>query len=383
MVRRRVHSAFLLISITLVSLSVLVWGCRKPVNEEKLASRGLDLRYATHFSVSEADFGYVVSLFPNGKEDGCHLYALTRNDTCRVPEWTTRIHIPVGRVATNSGSVFEFLRLLGGLDGLVATCDAKFVYSDTIRQHIESGAILSLGSSYDINVEQLLLSKPDILLLSDLRDDPQTNVCPVVHNFEWKESSALGRAEWIKFLGLLLDKKDLADSIFAGMEQRYEALTELVDTVRYRPTVFAAGCFGDTWYMTAGQGYMADMYQAAGGDYLLREMDMPTFTCGTEWLLAHYADADFWMNCHLYDLKDIDSRLRDMKSFKQGNVYHFNKRSLPGEGYSVSDFYESAVAHPDLLLADLISIFHPEILPTHETKYIGRCVPMTEKIEKR
>ncbi len=377
MFRCRVRSAFWLISITLVSLSV--WGCRKPVNEEKLDSRDLDLRYATHFSASETDFGYLVSLFPAGEKEACRFYALTRNDTCRVPESATKIHIPVGRVATNSGSIFEFLRLLGGLDGLVATCDAKFVYSDTIRQRIESGTILSLGSSYDINVEQLLLSKPDILLLSDLRDDPHAHVCPVVHNFEWKESSALGRAEWIKFIGLLLDKRDLADSIFSDLEHRYEALVRLTDTVQYRPTVFAAGCFGDTWYMTAGQGYMADMYQAAGGDYLLKAMDMPTFTCGTEWLLAHYAEADFWMNCHLHELRDMDSRLRDMESFKRGDVYHFNKRSLPGEGYSVSDFYESAVAHPDVLLADLISIFHPEILPMHEPRYVGRCEPMTKK----
>lgn len=362
-------------ALLLLVIAVISWaGCRRPTVEEKLGEQiELDLRYATHFSASVTDFGYVVTVYPEGKSDGVFLYALTRNDTCVVPPWWKRIHIPVQRIATNSGSNFEFLRLLGVMDSLVAACDSKFIYSDTIKERIESGKIKPLGSSYEINVEQLMVANPDILLLSDLRDDPHADVCPVVHNFEWKESTALGRAEWVKFIGLLFDQYEKADSIFSEIETRYNALKSLTDTISHRPTVFAAGAYGDTWYMTAGQGYMAAMYEDAGGDYLLKSMDMPTFTCGTEWLLANYSGANYWMNCHAVRLAEIDERLRNMQSVETGRVYHFNKRMVEGEGYNISDFYECAVAHPDVVLADLISVFHPYLLPNYETVYLGRC----------
>lgn len=370
MVKKIGNAAILLLVFAVISLT----GCRRPTVEEKLGEQiMLDLRYATHFSASVTDFGYVVNVYPEGTSDGFFQYALTRNDTGMVSPWMKRIHIPVRRIATNSGSNFEFLRLLGVMDSLVAACDSKFIYSDTIKERMESGKIKPLGSSYEINVEQLMVAQPDILLLSDLRDDPHADVCPVVHNFEWKESSALGRAEWVKFIALLFDEYERADSIFNEIETRYNALKKLTDTISRRPTVFAAGSYGDTWYMTAGQGYMAAMYEDAGGDYLLKNIDQPTFTCGTEWLLAHYVEADFWMNCDATRLFDIDSRLHGMKSYKQGNVYHFNKRMLPGEGYNISDFYERAVAQPDVVLADLISVFHPELLPNHTTVYLGRC----------
>ncbi len=372
MVKKIRNAVFLLLGFVFISLS----GCRSAV-EEKLASQTLDLRYATHFSVSETDFGYIVSLYPEGKEEGVLKFALTRNDTCDALRYEKMksIHIPVGRVATNSGTNFEFLRQLGVLDDLVAACDAKYIYSDTIKARLERGIIRSLGNSYEINLEQLSVAHPDILLLSGLRDDPNPTVCPVVYNFEWKESSALGRAEWIKFISLFFDKWHVADSLFQGIEDRYNHLKAMTDTLTRRPSVFAAGCYGDTWYMTAGQGYMAAMYEDAGGNYILKSIDMPTFTCGTEALLANYFEADYWMNCDAIRLSDIDSRLRGMKSYRAGNVYHFNKRMVPGEGYNITDFYEKAVAQPDVVLADLISVFHPDLLPDHTPVYVGKCKP--------
>jgi len=47
-------------------------------------------------------------------------------------------------------------------------------------------------------------------------------------------------------------------------------------------------------------------------------------------------------------------------------VYNFNKRLLPS---TANDFWESAVARPDLLLSDVIAILHPEILPGYQLVY--------------
>lgn len=364
--------------------TLLVIGClfslsscrdeKRGVVSDDVQLRSLPLQYATHFHVEEAPFGYVATIYA-GEEDSnvSFRYALVRDDSYRLPEDARKINIPIDRMGTNSGTLFEFLRLLGVLNKVVATCDVNYLYSDDVREKVRRGDIVPLGSSFDINAEKVLVAHPDVLFLSDLRDDPHTDACPVVHNFEWKEPSALARAEWIKFISLFFDKYAVADSIFQTIEQRYMDLKKLTDTVRVRPTVFAAGMYGDTWYLTGGKGFMSKLYEDAGGTYLLSDTLVPTVTCGTEWLLAQYAEADFWMNCGMVRKVDLDPRLRQMKSYKNDNVYHFQKREKLLDGIHITDFYESAVAQPDVLLSDLISIFHPELLPNCPTVYIGRC----------
>jgi len=60
---------------------------------------------------------------------------------------------------------------------------------------------------------------------------------------------------------------------------------------------------------------------------------------------------------------------------KLNKVYNFNKRLLPS---SANDFWESAVARPDLLLSDVIAILHPELLPGYELVF---AAPLTLKGE--
>lgn len=338
------------------------------------SARTLPLHEASCFSVSVTDFGYLAIVYvEKGDEMDSIVYALTRSDSFLLPEYARRVRIPVSRVATNSGTTFEFFRLLGVSDSIVATCGAKYLYSEEMRRRVEEGSVISLGSSFDINAENLLAAHPDVLFLSDLRDSPSVEVCPCIYNLEWKEPSGLGRTEWIKFFSLFFDRFELADSIYDSIAGRYMKLKAQVDSVPNRPTLFAAGCFGDTWYMTGGKGYMATMYRDAGADFLLSNTLVSTVTCGTEWLLANYSEADFWMNCGTPRLSDIDERLHSMKSYRSGEVFHFEKRCNVTEGMNISDFYESAVARPDVVLADLVSVIHPELLPEYEPVYLGRC----------
>ena len=373
------HIAFCVLAVVGVIFLPSCRDARRETSSPDTQSHPLSLRYATHFGVEETSYGYLATVYAGGSDQQVTFrYALVRGDSAQVPDDACKINIPVERLGTNSGTLFGFLELLGVMDKMVATCDAKFIFSDEIRGKVSRGDIISLGSSFDINGERLLFAHPDVLFLSDLRDDPHANVCPVVHNFEWKESSALARTEWIKFISLFFDRYAMADSIFQTIEQRYVDLKEMVDTVQARPTLFSAGSYGDTWYMTGGEGFMSKLYQDAGGNYLLADTMVPTVTCGTEWLLAHYSEADFWMNCGTVRLEDLDPRLSQMKSYKNGNLFHFQKREKTTDGLHITDFYESAVARPDVVLADLISVLHPEVMPEHETVYLGRCVKSGE-----
>lgn len=345
----------------------------------------INLKYAKQFSAKQYKWGFVIT-FKNGNSDSTSVPTLflvrTQLDEKEKTDVnqsilhryarSTIVEIPLRRLAINSTTHIEFLRLLNETNKLCGLCNADYVYSDDINQKVKSGEITQLGNSMQVNAEQLLLCAPDLLILSDPRETPSAQYCPTTLCQEWKESSALGRAEWIKFEALLFDKLQQADSIFNKTEERYKEFFFKAALSSYHPSVFAAGNFGDTWYLTGGKGFMASIYRDANVHYLLADTMVGTVTCGMEWLLSHYRNADYWMNCQSTRLSELDPRLKTLKSYQTREIYHFNKRSVKRGSAYVSDFYESAVAHPDIVLADLVHIFHPQFLPDHKNVYVGK-----------
>ena len=81
-------------------------------------------------------------------------------------------------------------------------------------------------------------------------------------------------------------------------------------------------------------------------------------------------EADYWLdtrdNNRLVDLKGLDNRYTDFRSWKSGNIYNNSLRKNENGG---NDIYERGIMHPDEVLADLIKIFHPDLLPDHEWIY--------------
>jgi len=88
--------------------------------------------------------------------------------------------------------------------------------------------------------------------------------------------------------------------------------------------------------------------------------------------LSNFIMADYWFGApyaSLKELRESDARYTVFAAYKNRQVYNFNKRRTPSGG---NDFWESAIARPDLLLADVIKIIHPELLPEHGLVYIER-----------
>lgn len=370
------------INIHLFLFVFFVSSCVSDSTEYKNISEGeglgttsvLDLKYAENFSVQIFDWGYRVDL-GRGVQGGHHVVELVRDsfyDGQSLVEGVVRILIPIKRCALNSSTYLEFICLLQEVSSLVGLCNAEYLYNEIFYQLVRSGEVIQLGSSMQVNEERLLLADPQVLFLSDARESLATDVCPILVCSEWQERTALGRAEWIKFFSLFYDKLSMADSLFDATEQRYMEVKSLAKKDTIRPTVFAAAEFGGTWYLTGGKGYMRSIYEDANADFLLKDSLTGTITTGLEWVLANFHEADFWMNCQKSERTDLDERLSIMKAYKDGNVFHFNKRSVKRPEAVISDFYESAVAHPDRLLKDVVSVIHPSVLEEYETVYLGR-----------
>ncbi len=290
------------------------------------------------------------------------------------------IEIPIDSLVSLSTTYLPHLVELGELDSLRGIDSDSYGFTTTpeVIELINQGELVNLGSGANVNLELLLDLNPDLVIayatgLPEYDAHPlllEAGI-PVALNAEYLENEPLGQAEWIKVTALFFNKEADVNDYFSGLVTRYTELAALTDTVESRPTVFAGVAFDDAWYVPGGQSYVARLFADAGADYLWKEDDstggMPL---DFEVVLEQAQDADFWLNVGFWNSLDDglaeDERYTEFAAFQNGNVYNNNAIRSESGG---SAYYESAVIHPDVILADLISIFHPDLLPDHDLYY--------------
>ncbi|OKH18321.1 ABC transporter substrate-binding protein [[Limnothrix rosea] IAM M-220] len=290
----------------------------------------------------------------------------------------TIVEIPSQRVLAMSTTYLPHIEKLGQLHALVGVGDRRLIYSEVIREKIVAGAIQEVGDLQP-DAEKVLNLQPDVILSYRLDDGEnsrfetlksleQTIVLDAAH----LESTPLGRAEWLKFTALLFNQEAKANQEFAAIAQRYQELVNKTATLTELPTAFSGSPFQGVWYMPAGKSYVAQFFRDAGADYLWQDSDSRlSLPLDYEAVLAKAKDADFWLNPNQdwrtkADLLREDRRYDLLKASQTKQVYIANARLNPEGG---NDFWESGTTNPDIILADLIKIFHPELLPDHDLFY--------------
>lgn len=284
------------------------------------------------------------------------------------------------RIVVTSTTHLPYLEMLGIEDRLVGFPSTKYISSPKIRKLVNEGKITDLGPDGNMNLELLLSLEPDMVFAFDMGNESTTldkiqeSGIPVVYNADFLETSTLGRAEWLRFYGAFFDLEEKADSIFTSISTRYDSLRNLVEHVEHKPTILSGVMYGDAWFLPGGNNWSAAFFKDAGGSYLWAE------NAATGWLEVSFEtvfdkahNADFWIGISTHNSLDElvgqDERYADFEAFKQKNIYNYNKRLGPSGGY---DFFESGYARPDLVLADLIRILHPDKLPGYETYYFQK-----------
>ncbi len=293
-------------------------------------------------------------------------------------EATQIIDVPVKRMITMSTTYLPFLDKLGVLDRLVGVDDTTYVNNPTVLKMAEEGKLPSIGYRAALNDEQVLELEPDLVMTYG-SGAPESDAHPVllnagvkaVINAEWMETAPFGRTEWGKFTALFLNKEAAAEAQIAGTAQRYAELVAKAQSAEQHPTVFTDSDYQGTWYVAGGQSFGAKLLADAGTNYLWADdPNSASVPLAFEAVFEKAADADFWINVGYYNdlasLQANDARYANFAAFKNGNVWNNNKRSNANGG---NDYYESAITEPDVVLADLIAIFHPELMPEHEFVY--------------
>ncbi|TVQ97822.1 MAG: iron ABC transporter substrate-binding protein, partial [Spirochaetaceae bacterium] len=287
------------------------------------------------------------------------------------------------RVVVMVTPVIAHLSDLGLLDAVVAVDNGDYLYNQTVRERIASGRVSVVGGGAELDLERVVALRPDLVLLSALGPD-DTSVrrleavgVPVVIVADWREQTPLGRAEWILLLGALFGRTQEAQALFSERERDYLRLREIASGVAAadRPRVMANGPWQGSWPVPAGGSYMARLFADAGGHYLWE--DLPgtgSLFLDLESVLERAGDADVWVNLNFdwrtrEDVLRTDPRLSLFAPFAAGRMYHHDLRVNPA---GASDFWESGATRPDQVLADLVSIFHPNLLPGHERVFYRR-----------
>ena len=276
---------------------------------------------------------------------------------------TLEVTEPVRSIVCMSSSYIGFLDALG-CDSVATAVSGLAYVSDP---EVQANAV-DVGYDAALDYETILKLRPDLVLtyavssaeppyLLKLRDLGIRTA--VIH--EHLESHPLARAEYIKFFGLLTGRKACADSLFAGIRDRYLALVHETDAPK---KVLVNIPYADQWYIPGGDNYMTRLIRDAGGEVLGAVPGrFESSVISVEKAYEYAQEADFWLNpgwCATKDqLRNVHPLFADFPVLAKP-VWNNTEQTTPGGGNA---FWETGPARPDLILEDLRAIFDGTSVP--------------------
>ena len=353
--------------LLLFAIIISITGClrRKAGTAE---GTPLPLKYAKGFSVKERQDGvkFVTISDPQDSKSQQHLFALVPRGkkTDPLPEGYTKIEVPVERCIVMTLPQLSGFVELGALDHIAGMNSARTLKNEQVKARIKNGSILQIGQEGNFDRELIIAAQPQVIFVSpskrggyDVLGDAQV---PLVPYMGYKEATALGQAEWIKFVALFTGQEQKAEDWFNHLESRYEALRLKADSVDKRPIVMNGRMIEGSWCAEGGRSVLAQMINDAGARYVLVDNQATSdIKMEFEEYYAKAADADYWTilnsqdNFGYADMLADDARYQDFRALRERHVVYCNLKA--------SAFRELSPMHPDLLLADLINVFHPEL----------------------
>ncbi|RNC86991.1 MAG: ABC transporter substrate-binding protein [Winogradskyella sp.] len=366
------------LSVILLFLVVLV-SCK---NESKLEipqtnqSNALRLKYATGFSVID-NGGYKVLTIskPWPKSNKTYKYIIASNETLSKMTFPSDFYDGVisdniKNIVVTSTTHIPAIELLGVEQSLVGFPGTDYISSEKTRTRIDNGEIRELGKNEGINTEVLLEVNPDVVIgfgvdgVNKTFETIKKANIPVIYHGGWVEDSALGKAEWIKFFGVLFNKEKEADSIFNTIEKNYFEAKAIAKNAISKPKILSGAMTKDIWHLPNGNSPEAQFMVDANVDYLWKDSSgNGSLSLSFEAVFNKAKNADIWLSPSYYtsfsQLEKVNALYTNFSAFKNKSVYTFSNTTGKTGGVL---YYELGIARPDLVLKDIIKICHPELL---------------------
>ena len=330
----------------------------------------IELRYADNLTIKEhPGFTEVTVRNPWDTVKTLQRYILVPRDSvlpAGLPEGLL-IRTPVTNALVYSTVHNSLITELGAMDAIGGICNSKYINNKELKSRLASGRIKDCGISLSPDLEKIIALRPQVIMLSPFENnDKYAKVgelgIPIIECADYMETSALGRAEWVRFYGLLFGRRENSERMFSATETEYLRLKDIASRAGDRPTVIIDQRYGQVWNVPGGDSTMGKLIEDAGGrnpfDTYRQGGSVPL---APEKVLGIAHDADVWFvrynqekekgMSELASDAPVNSRFR---AFREGNVFGCNTRYV--------DFYGETPFHPERLLRDMIIIMHPGIL---------------------
>lgn len=278
------------------------------------------------------------------------------------------VKAPVRRVVCMSSSHVAQFDAIGQVRRIAGVSGIDYISNPYINDHRYCGEVRDVGYDTNIDFELLAAMRPDVVLLYGVTGENGVVTgklrelrIPYLYIGDYMEESPLGKAEWLVLAAELCDCREQGTEVFDSIAARYNALRDKIaaDTAA-RPRVMLNTPYRDTWFMPSSRSCMVRLVEDAGGAYVYTKNDGNTSVAidlEEAYLLGRAADV--WINtgaCNsLAELTAQNPRFARIPAVRNRRVWNNNRRRTPAGG---SDFWESGVVRPDVVLHDLHTLLH-------------------------
>jgi iron complex transport system substrate-binding protein len=282
------------------------------------------------------------------------------------------IRIPVQSMIVTGSTHIAQADFAGAADRITGIGNGQYVVCPVVREGLRTGRVHQVGLEGSLNNELVISMRPGFIMTMTNPDaafgEYKTLMdagIPVLPNADWLETTPLGKAEWVKLMGALTDREDVVDKKFDSVAQVYQRLAAIGNAAAVRPSVITGMPFKGTWYTPAGGSFIAQFLRDAGASYHWSETrGTGSLALSFETVAPVALTADFWLDAGDADSKkeilSQDPRYGAFRAFRSDAIYTYNRRV---NAAGSSDYWESGSVNPQWVLADLIRILHPGVLP--------------------
>ena len=355
------------ISLVILTLSLCV-GCVDvpPCGAERFETTIYDPSYASGFTIDEDMAGNtLIRVTKPWQGTALEEQTLAIFTTESATNGYTGQHI-VGyadRVVCMSTSHIAMLDAIECVDAVVGVSGKQYITNEQVSKN---PAVKDIGYDSNLNYEALVLLNPDIVLMYGVTaaNDAVTAKLrdlgiPYLYLGDYTEESPLGKAEWVIAIAEIMGCRERGEEVFAQIEQRYNDVRSSVVRKVGAPKVMFNLPYQDVWYMPSDDSYMVQLVEDAGGQYIYKGKNPTGGSKGISLEKAYMlvSDTDIWLNAGqcstMEELRNSAPHFANTPVVLAGEVYNNNRRRTEAGG---SDFWESAIVRPDVVLRDLVTI---------------------------
>ena len=353
-------------------------------SQTRLEASGGDtvrFEYARHLKIVKYQ-GYSIATLTDPWKQGkiLHTYALVPkgkagDEICKAFSSDNNQEVTIVRTPITRSVVFTTVHCallydLKAESAIKGVCDLQYISIPDVQQRAklpisDAHHVADCGNSMSSNVEKIIDLKPEAIMVSPFENSGGYGKLdklhiPLIEMADYMEESSLGRAEWMKFYGMLFGREKAADSLFNEVKSNYEQLMQKAQTAKQTRSVFTERMMGNVWYVPGGRSVIGGLLQDARARYVFaNDTHSGSVALSFESVLDRAGKADIWLfkyNEHPSTLQELlkeNAGYGEFKAVKTHQVFACDCTHRP--------YYEEVSFHPDRLLSDVIQIVHPDI----------------------